>query len=108
MELTAKEIISDMLSASNGEVGLKLYGARYMLEKFFHIFRRKGVADLDCLYEILSMDIDQARDFLASDSNTNNERASLDPAICEKAGQTLAVLQMVIHIYLSEQIANSS
>jgi hypothetical protein len=108
MGLTVKETISDMLSASDSEVGLKLYGARYMLERFFHIFRRKGLADQDCLYEILSMDIDQARKFLTCDSNINSERASLDPAICEKAGQTLAVLQMVIHIYLSEQIANSS
>jgi hypothetical protein len=107
MELTAKEIISDMLSASNGEVGLKLYGARYMLEKFFCIFSRKGEVNQDCLYEILEMDLDQARAFLIDDSGTNADRALPEPAVYEKAGQALAALQMMIHAYLNEQTVNS-
>lgn len=108
MTLTAKEIIPDMSFVSDGEVGLNLYGARYMLEKFLRIFSRKGVVNQDCLYEILEMDLDQAREFLIGDSSTNADSALPDPAICEKAGQTLAALQMMIHAYLNEQIVNSS
>lgn len=108
MTLTVKEIIPDMSFASDGEVGLNLYGARYMLEKFFGIFSSKGLVNQDCLYEILEMDLDQAREFLSGDSSTNADTASLDPAVFEKAGQTLAALQMMIHVYLNEQRANSS
>ena len=108
MKLTAKEIIPDMSFASDGEVDLNLYGARYMLEKFLGIFGSKGMVNQDCLFEILEMDLDQARDFLIGDAGTNADRAVPDPAVCEKVGQTLATLQMMIHVYLNEQIVHSS
>ncbi|MGD9367386.1 MAG: hypothetical protein PVH87_16930 [Desulfobacteraceae bacterium] len=106
MKQTVKEIIPDMSFASDGELGLNLYGARYMLEKFLLKFNRKGVANRECLYEILEMDLDQARAFLRNDTGSNTDRASLDPAIWEKAGQTLAALQMMIHAYLNEQMVD--
>lgn len=112
MKLTAKQIIPDVSIVSDGEVGLNLYGARYMLEKFLLKFNRNGVAGQECLYEILEMDLDQARAFLKSDAGANTDgtsltdSASLDPAMFEKAGQTLAALQMMIHAYLNEEMVN--
>lgn len=104
MNLTAKNIIPDMSFASDGEVGLNLNGARYMLDKFFCRFSRAGVVNMDCLYEILQMDLDLAREFLKDDSSTNDDRDLLNPVVCDEAGQTLATLQMMIHAYLSEQM----
>lgn len=108
MELTAKKIIPERSVASDDEVGLNLYGARYLLDKFLLIFSRNGEANQDCLFEILKMDLDKACDFLKSNCGAKAESALLDPALRQKIGQTLAAMQMMIHVYLEEQMANAS
>lgn len=108
MELTAIEIIPDRSIGSDGEVGLNLYGARYLLDKFLLIFNRKGAAKPDCLFEILQMDVNKACEFLKSNCGANAERVTQDPVLRQKIGQTLAAMQMMIHVYLDEQMAKAS
>ncbi len=104
MKLTAKEIIPDMSFASDGEVAMNLYGARYMLDKFLLLFSRADVVNRDCLYEILQMDLDQAREFLKDDTNTDDSIYFLNPVLSDEADHVFATMQMMLHAYLSEQM----
>jgi len=105
MTFTAKEIIPDRLLTSDMEIGQNLYSARHILDNFLHVLSRTGEVNVGGLYEILEMDLDQARDFLKDHPNTNNARYLLNPVVYNKAGHLLFTMQMMLRAYLSEQVA---
>lgn len=104
MSLTANEIIPDITLTLYADMGLNLLGARHMLDKFLRVFGRTGEADQFCLFDILQMDIDEAREFLKEDSRAYDD----DPTSTDENGQILAALQMMIHGYLSEQMVSAA
>jgi len=102
MNITASDIIPDRILTEDDEVGFNLYGARCLLDKFLYKFSRTGDVNPNCLYEILDMDLEQARTFLQGHAGAGKDCIALDTAAYSELSQILAALQMMIHSYLND------
>ena len=107
MKITANEIIPDILLTTDSEVGLNLSGARYLLHNFLKEVSRTNEVNPDCLYEILNMNLEQAKMLIDGDTNAIAGCTPLNTAAGGDIGHVLASLQLMIHSYLIDHMTST-